>query len=162
VAASSERFAEPGLPRRFGRPYAPGFVEEEAGMAEHPNAQRARESMEAFNQGDLAAFADSMHEDVVWHAPGRNRFAGDFHGKAAVLARFKEQAEGGVRLRFVDVHDILGSDDHVVALLHIAFTGPGGEVTNPSVFVMHMREGKIGEFWAMNDRQDEVDRIVGG
>ncbi len=131
-------------------------------MAEHPNAQTAREAMDAFNRGDLGAFADAMHDDVVWHAPGSNRFAGEFRGRAAALARFKEQAEAGIRLSFVDLHDLLGSDDHVVALLQVRFSGPGGEVTNPSVFVMHVRDGKLMEFWAMNERQDEVDRVLGG
>lgn len=131
-------------------------------MADHPNAQTARAAMEAFNRGDIQAFADSLADDVVWHAPGKNRFSGEFRGKEASLQRFRDQAEGGVSIAFTDVHDVVANDEHVVAMLQISVSGPGGEVANPSVFVMHVRDGKMTEFWAMNERQDEIDRIIDG
>ena len=49
-----------------------------------------------------------------------------------------------------------------MALLHVKVEGPGGELTNPSVFVIHLRDGQLTEFWAMNDRQGEFDRVVDG
>ncbi len=131
-------------------------------MAEHPNVQTAREGMEAFNRGDLKAFADLLDDDIVWHAPGKNRFSGEFRGKANILERFKTQAEGGVASTFEDIHDIVGGDDHVVALLTLHVTGPGGEHTNPSIFVMHVKDGKMSEFWVMNEDQAEFDRVIDG
>jgi ketosteroid isomerase-like protein len=118
--------------------------------------------MEAFNRGDMETFAAGVADDVVWHAPGKNRFSGTFEGKAASLGRFREQAESGVRFSFTDVHDVVGGDDHVVALLTIAVNGPGGEHEGPSVFVMHVRDGKMTEFWAMNENQDAIDRVIDG
>jgi ketosteroid isomerase-like protein len=118
--------------------------------------------MDAFNRGDMEAFAASLHDDVVWHAPGDNRFSGTFAGKAAALGRFKEQGEAGVRFSFVDLHDIVGGDDHVVALLTTKVEGPGGEFEGPSVFVMHVADGKLTEFWGMNETQAEVDRVIDG
>ncbi len=131
-------------------------------MTDHPNVQAARAAMEAFNRGDVQAFADSLDDGVVWHAPGKNRFSGTFSGKAASLGRFKEQSEAGVTIAFTELHDVVANDDHVVAMLQIKVTGPGGEITNPSVFVMHVSDGKMTEFWAMNERQDEVDKVVDG
>lgn len=131
-------------------------------MAEHPNVAVARVGMEAFNRGDMEAFAASLHDAVVWHAPGKNRYSGTFNGKAASLGRFKEQAEGGVRFRFSDLHDIVGGDDHVVALLTVETTGPGGQASTRSAFIMHVRDGKMAEFWAFNEHQDEVDAVIGG
>lgn len=131
-------------------------------MADHPNAQTARTAMDAFNRGDVQVFADTLAEDVVWHAPGKNRFSGEFSGKAASLQRFRDQAEAGVSIGFTDVHDVVGNDEHVVALLEIKVTGPGGEATGPSVFVMHVRDGKMTEFWAMNEDQDEFDKVIDG
>jgi ketosteroid isomerase-like protein len=66
-----------------------------------------------------------------------------------------------VTIEFVDVHDVVGGDDHVVGLLRIRVTGPG-EFTNPAVFVMHVRDGKLTEFWAMNDNQAEFDKAIEG
>ncbi len=88
-------------------------------MTDHPNAQIARAGMEAFNRGDREAFAATVHDEVVWHAPGKNRFSGDFEGKAAALGRFKEQMEAGVSIGFTDLHDVIANDDHVVALLTV-------------------------------------------
>jgi ketosteroid isomerase-like protein len=131
-------------------------------MADHPNAQIARTGLEAFNAGDRETFASTVHDDVTWHAPGNNRFSGDFVGKAAALDRFREQMEAGVKLGFSDLHDVVANDDHVVALLTVTVTGPGGEASGRSVFVMHMRDGKLAEFWAMNDNQAEFDRVTDG
>jgi ketosteroid isomerase-like protein len=38
--------------------------------AEHPNATLLREWLEAFNRGDMAAFADRIADAVVWHQIG--------------------------------------------------------------------------------------------
>jgi ketosteroid isomerase-like protein len=67
-------------------------------MTDHPNAATARATMSAFNRGDMETFAAALADDVVWHAPGKNRFSGDFVGKAAALGRFQEQAAAGVSL----------------------------------------------------------------
>ncbi len=131
-------------------------------MSEHPNVVLARASMDAFNRRDFEAFSANLADDVVWHAPGKNRFSGSFDGKAPSMQRFKDQAEAGVSLEFTDLHDVLGSDAHVVALLTIKVTGPGGTHEGPSVFVMHVRDGKLVEFWAMNEDQAEFDRVVEG
>ncbi len=30
------------------------------------------------------------------------------------------------------------------------------------MFVMHIRDGKMGAFWAMNENQDAIDKAVDG
>lgn len=131
-------------------------------MADHPNAAVARAAMEAFNRGDNEAFAASLDDGVVWHAPGNHRFSGTFEGKAASLGRFKEMGAAGIRFGFSDLHDVVGGDDHVVALVTGTATGPGGEAESPSVYVMHMADGKLTEFWAMNQDQAAIDKVVDG
>ena len=130
-------------------------------MADHPNAQIARTAMEAFSKGDFDTFVGTLADDVRWHAPGNNRFSGPREGKQATMARFMEQREAGFVLSFEDIHDVLGNDDHVVALLTIRFTHGDDSISSPSIFVMHVRDGKLVEFWAMNERQDDVDAFFG-
>lgn len=130
-------------------------------MAEHPNVAATRAGMEAFNRGDVQAFADSIADDVVWHAPGNNRYSGTFEGKAANLERFKRQADDGVHLAFEEIHDVVGNDDHVVALVKLRFTGPTGEATTRGAFISHVRDGKMTEFWAFNEDQAAVDAVLG-
>jgi uncharacterized protein len=131
-------------------------------MTDHPNAATARATMSAFNRGDMETFAAALADDVVWHAPGKNRFSGDFVGKAAALGRFQEQAAAGVALHFEDLHDVVGNDEHVLAMLTLQVTGPGGKHTGPSIFVFHVRDGSLTEFWAMNEDQAAVDKVVDG
>ena len=130
-------------------------------MADHPDAQTARAAMEAFSKGDMPTFTASLSDDVVWHAPGANRFSGTFNGKGDVMARFKEQAESGAALTFDDIHDIVANDEHVVAMLTLRLTKGDDVLTTPSVFVMHIRDGKLAEFWGMNERQAELDALLG-
>jgi ketosteroid isomerase-like protein len=130
-------------------------------MADHPNAQIARTAMEAFSKGDFDTFVATLDDGVVWHAPGNNRFSGVREGKQAVMGRFMEQRESGFVLSFEDIHDVLGNYDHVVALLTIRFAGPDEVVTGHSVFTMHIRDGKLVEFWAMNEDQAAVDALFG-
>jgi len=130
-------------------------------MGDHPDAAAARAALEAFKGGDLETMARAMAEDVVWHIPGSNRFSGEFRGKAAVLERFKAMGEAGVRASFDEIHDVVGNDEHVVALVRLSVAGGGGSASAGSTFVMHVRDGVMQEFWAMNDNQAAIDGVIG-
>ena len=130
-------------------------------MAEHPNVESARAGFEAFMKGDVETMAAGIADDAVWHIPGTNRFAGTFEGKPAILARFQAQAEAGVRVVFDEIHDIVGNDDHVVALLRTSLQAPGGSASGDAVFVMHVSAGRMTEAWVSNEHQAEIDRLIG-
>ena len=117
--------------------------------------------MEAFSKGDFDTFVGTLADDVVWHAPGSTRFSGVREGKPAAMARFMEQREAGFVLTFEDIHDVLANDDHVVAMLTIRFARGDESISGPSVFVMHVRDGKLVEFWAMNEDQAAIDAFFG-
>lgn len=130
-------------------------------MADHPNAEMFRSAMEALAAADLDGFAGALTDDVVWHAPGTSRFGGRFEGKEAVLDRMRRMREAGIRTRF-EVHDVLGNDVHVVALVHMHVeNAEGGRYHEPQVNVMHVRGGKVAEFWAMNQDQPVIDTLLG-
>ena len=63
----------------------------------HPHEALVREAFRAYAAGDLDAFAVVFTDDVVWHIPGTNRFAGRFDGIAAVR-RFREDGSRPGRL----------------------------------------------------------------
>jgi ketosteroid isomerase-like protein len=130
-------------------------------MAEHPNVEATRTAFEAFMKGDTEALAPHIADDAVWHIPGSHRFAGTFEGKAAIMGRSQEQAEAGVQTSFDEIHDIVGGDDHVVALMRTSVTGPGGSAAGNAIFVLHVKDGTATEFWAYNEHQAEIDRLLG-
>ena len=130
-------------------------------MEEHPNAAAVRAGMVAFLHGDDPGFAAVLAEDVVWHAPGTNRFSGRFEGKAAVLDRMRRMRAAGLGFSF-EVHDVVGNDEHVIALVHLhARNAAGQRYDQQQVQVSHMRDRLVAEFWMMNQDQAVLDLIVG-
>lgn len=132
------------------------------GMAEHPNAAAARASLEALKNGDVETMAAGIADDAVWHVPGSHRFAGEFVGKSAIVERFQAMGQAGLTTGIDEIHDILGNDDHVVALLKVTFGSAAGSTSQMVVWTMHVRDGMATEFWARNADQAEIDRIASG
>ena len=87
-------------------------------MAEHPNAERIRRAFAAFAQGDMATMTELIAEDTVWHIPGRGPLSGDHWGRDTVFELFSRLVQGSEGTFTQELHDALGSDEHVVALTH--------------------------------------------
>jgi ketosteroid isomerase-like protein len=131
-------------------------------VEQHPNAATVRSALDALSRGDDEGFSAALADDVVWHAPGTNRFSGRFDGRDAVLGRLRRMREAGVE-QSIDVHDVVGNAEHVIALIHLhARNAAGDRYDQQQVQVSHMRDGLIAEFWAMNQDQAVLDLIVGG
>ena len=130
-------------------------------MAEHPNATLLRGLLEAFATGDVAAEERALAEDVTWHAPGTNRFSGRFEGRAAVMERLDAMREAGIDAHF-DVHDVVANEEHAVALVHLHLeVADGRRYDQQQVQVAHVRDGRIAEFWTMNQDQAVLDLLIG-
>ena len=126
----------------------------------HPNEERMRKGYEAFVAGDMAALDQLFTDDVVWHVPGRHSLAGDHEGKQAVLELFAKNMEmtgGTFRL---EVHDILANDEHGVALVVATAEREGNRLEDRQVHVLHVREGKVSEFWAHPGDAYAVDEFL--
>jgi ketosteroid isomerase-like protein len=131
-------------------------------VEEHPNGTLLRGLLEAFSAGDVQAMEASFHDDVTWHAPGTNRFSGLFHGRAAAMQRLAHMREAGISTNF-DVHDVVANDEHAVALVHLHLeVADGRRYDQPQVQVAHVQQGRIVEFWTMNQDQAVLDLLVGG
>ena len=130
-------------------------------MTDHPNAAMARTALEALVAGDVEGLAASIADDVLWHAPGTNRFSGRFEGKAAVMARFERMRQAGITTSF-EIHDVIANDEHVVALVHLRVrNADGASYDQPQVQVMHVRDGALAEMWTMNQDQAVLDVLLG-
>jgi uncharacterized protein len=130
-------------------------------MAEHPNVARIRDGYAAFAKGDFAVLTDLFAEDLVWHVGGRSQLAGDYRGRDAVFAffgRLMEVTEGSFRL---DVHAVLADDEHAVALVVGTASRGGRSVTDNAAHVLHMRDGKVTEYWNATTDQYAFDELIG-
>ena len=129
--------------------------------AEHPNVTVVREGFEAFQKGDMAWMDDHLSDDVVWHVGGNSKWAGDYKGKAEVLDFFGRQAQAMPEPTAVDIHDILGNDEHVVVLGTAHATGPDGSSEEwKYTQVFHVKDGKATEVWGMAENDAAVDPFL--
>jgi ketosteroid isomerase-like protein len=113
-------------------------------MAEHPNLTVAREMGEAMSRGDLEAAASYLADDVIWHEIGR---AEPRRGKAELAA-----SAGAVDYEITGrLHDIVGNDEHVVALIDATGTRGDHSLSYRVAEIYHVRDGKVIERWAFSD-----------
>jgi hypothetical protein len=93
-----------------------------------------REVPDAVARGDIAAALEKFPEDVVWYSPAADPEERVYRGRDG-LARFfgqlQERSNGTMR---VEVEEVLGSDDHVVAFLRITAEREGDRL---DVLVAH-------------------------
>jgi uncharacterized protein len=128
---------------------------------EHPNVAIVREGFEAFQRGDTSWMDQHLAEDVVWHVGGNSRWSGAYRGKAQVLDFFARQAQAMAGAPSVDIHDILGDDDHVVVLgTAVASAADGAGAAWKYVQVFHIRDGKATEVWGMAENDADVDPFL--
>jgi uncharacterized protein len=82
-------------------------------------------------------------DDVVWHVGGNSKWAGAYQGKAQVLDFFARQAQAMGGMPSVEVHDVLGNDDHVVTLGTAKATAPDGSSAEwKYTQIFHIRMGR--------------------
>jgi ketosteroid isomerase-like protein len=129
---------------------------------EHPNVTVVREGFEAFDRGDMGWMDEHLADDVVWHVGGNSKWAGSYEGKAAVLEFFGRQAEAmGGQTPSVEIHDILGGDDHVVVLGTANASSPDGKSAEwKYVQIFHVRDGRATEVWGMAENDAAVDPFL--
>jgi ketosteroid isomerase-like protein len=88
---------------------------------------------------------------------------GAYEGKAQVLDFFTRQGQAMGGMPSVEVHDVLGNDDHVVMLGTAKATGPDGSGAEwKYTQVMHVRDGKTTEAWGMAENDAAVDPFLDG
>jgi ketosteroid isomerase-like protein len=129
-------------------------------MSDHPNAAVVRKYLESMVTGDVQAAADMLTDDVEWHEIGR---ADAIRGKAALAERYGMGS--GARPSYEitgETHDVIGGDDHAIALLS-AHATRGGETLDYRVAeIYHIRDGKISARWAMSDDTEAINAFFKG
>jgi ketosteroid isomerase-like protein len=84
---------------------------------------------------------------IRWHFAGRSPFGGDYEGIGPVLdwlGRSFEATGGTIR---IELHDVIGNDDHVVALTTVRAERAGKHLEDNTVQIFHVQDGKATEVW---------------
>jgi ketosteroid isomerase-like protein len=103
--------------------------------------------IEAYKSPNAETLSATLADDVVWHEAGNPE---TITGRDAVLQRMGGMTQSA--MPEIDVHDILLSDSHMVAMLNVTIRrGDGAEVSYPVVEIAHIDDGKITERWSFMD-----------
>jgi uncharacterized protein len=128
-------------------------------MMAHPNEELVRRGYDAFSQGDMDTFRELFAPDIIWHPSTQGPLSGDKRGVDEVLQFFGQTmalADGNFR---VEVHDVVGGDDHVVGLHTARGARAGRTMEDRGILVFHVRDGKVTEVWQYLEDQSAVDRF---
>ena len=128
-------------------------------MTEHPNAEFARKAYDAMAGGDVDYLQAHMHPDVIFHQGGRFPTAGTHVGRDAVFGHMMEfftMVDFSMKL---DIHEILASDDHIVALIRVSLDYQGRHLEFDEAHVWHVRDDLVTEMWAVPKDPYEVDEF---
>jgi uncharacterized protein len=118
------------------------------------DATIVRSLYEARARGDLEGAASFLAADVEWHEP--YEYLGSLKGRDAVMAAIRQsmaETHGTFKL---DLHDVLASEDHVVALVRFSAERHGQRMTGKEVGIFHVRDGLIREVWFATDEDVEA------
>ena len=97
---------------------------------------------DAFANGDVPTVLALFSADISWHVPGGSPLSGDYKGHDEVVGFFTTAMElSGGTLR-VDVDELVGAADTVVALTTVSAARHGQAWSSPEVHVWRFADGK--------------------
>jgi hypothetical protein len=125
----------------------------------HPNEELVRRAFDAFAKGDVDTLRELTDQDAIWHTPGRNLLSDDYRGVDAILGFFARIAELTGGTFRAELHDVVASDEHAVAIYVSRGEREGRTLENRTVLVSHVGNGKFTETWIMSDNQYAADEF---
>jgi phosphinothricin acetyltransferase len=154
-------FSEQG--RKFGRYWDVAWYEKrmdgEPLSAMHRNERLLRREYESRAARDDASLADTFAHDVVWHVPGRNAIAGDYHASDAVMRYVRRRRELGGDTFEISVLDVLANHEHGVVIASGRVTRNGKTSEWRAHGLYRFRDGLIAECWVLPEDQHRFDEI---
>jgi ketosteroid isomerase-like protein len=129
---------------------------------EHANAAAYRRTADAFRARDMEALTRLIDGEVVWHVPGTAPLAGEIRGREALFHWFDRLHEITGGTFTLKEHDVLGTDDHVVALSDMSAVRDGVRVSVNTMSVMHFRGGRQQKRWFHPSDPAAWDALLGG
>lgn len=126
----------------------------------HPNVDIIKDAYAAFRRGDRISLRQHLLvPDVRWHFAGYGPLSGDYKGVEQLMAWFDRRAELSGGTVTVDLHDVIGNDEHVVALTTIRAARNGKQLEDRTMQLYHMKDGRVTEAWSVPSDQRATDEF---
>lgn len=114
----------------------------------------------AFARGDVDTAGKYLADDIVYHVGGHHSLAGDYRGRDAVLAFFKNRSARTGGTFAYEPHDLLASSDHAVALGSVTALRGDDVYSWNIVTVYHVRDDRVSECWIVDVDPDTADSAL--
>lgn len=128
--------------------------------ANHPNAARAREYLDAFASGDEESVASFLDDGIVWRVGGQHPLSGTYNGREEVvgyLRRVREETGGTLAL---EPEAVLAGDQHLALFLGVRGQRQGRSLEASMAQIVKLGpDGRWTEFWALSGDQDAIDEF---
>ena len=111
------------------------------------NEQVVKTFLEAFRERDMDKVRAQFADGAVFHIAGNSPMAGEHSGPEAILSAFGKFREETGDTWQAEMHDLLSTDEHVVALFIRTATRNGNPGRFPAAVVYHLEGGKIADMW---------------
>lgn len=125
-------------------------------MADHPNAAMIRWALNEIRDGDVDEVMKIWADDIEWHTLGRSE---PLRTKAELFEFLA--ADSPIESEW-EIHDVVGNDDHVVALTTDTVTRDGESITFKVARIYHVRDGKVTARWEHSDDTERVRAFLAG
>jgi hypothetical protein len=113
-------------------------------MTADENAAIMRRAYAAFNTGDMNTLIATFDDGVVWHLPGRSRFADDYQGRDATLAYFGQLAqETGGTFQAELQHLLADDEDRVIGMQRSRAQRNGKHLDVADCIVFELNGGRV-------------------
>ena len=109
----------------------------------------------------MARIWEFAGSDMVFHVSGRSQWAGTYRGREELLNLFVRVGQAAGNSVKLTVHDVVGSEDHVVGLHHATATYKGRSLGLNGTAVCHVKAGKVTEMWVGWQSQRAFDEFWG-
>jgi ketosteroid isomerase-like protein len=111
--------------------------------ASHTSTDVVRAGFEAFERGDLAAFAALFEPDATWNHRNPDRLGGIHAGIDAIVAFLQESGRSTAgTLRAVPTAIMADGDGHVCVLTRVSATRPDGRAFDDAQVLVFTVEGE--------------------
>jgi hypothetical protein len=127
------------------------------GVAE--NIETVRRFYAAGPADDDNARASFASPDIVWHVPGANRVSGEYRGAHDVFESMPAAMQPLDRWD-LDVVDVMGNADLVVATVRVRGARHGRTVDSAGAHVFRLVDGRIVEAWGFVVEQAALDSLL--
>jgi ketosteroid isomerase-like protein len=93
----------------------------------------------------MATMTELLADDAVWYVPGSGSLSGTKRGRDEILSFFGELATRSGGTLVVTLDEVIGGDNHTVALNRNKASRDGRTLEQNAVIVFQLRDGRVAE-----------------